>query len=122
MPVMMIAWLAWLAAWVSEVLVGGVVSAVAGGASVVGWVCARAAVETDAKAIASTRVVIRKVCEAMESPSAHPKVSIRFILRLMRGQSNPFVQSFPVRQRRTPSFSFVFPRSIVQVECVSRVS
>jgi hypothetical protein len=116
------AWLAWLAAWVSEVLVGGVVSAVAGGASVVGWVCARATVETDAKAIASKRVVIRKVCEAMESPSAHPKVSICFILRLMRGQSNPFVQSFSVRQRRTPSFSFVFPRSIVQVECVSRVS
>ena len=38
--------------------------------SAVAWLCAIAAVDTDARAVARSRAVVRNVCEAMISPSA----------------------------------------------------
>ena len=125
MPVMMISWLAWFAAAVSEVLLGGEVlsTVVAGGAASAlgGWPCARAAVEADAKAMAINFAAMRKVCEAMESPSVDPKVSICFIVLPARTQSNPFVSSFRVWRREDSSFSFVFAWLLVQAELVTGV-
>ena len=124
MPVMTISWLAWFAAAVSEVLLGEVLSTVvAGGAAsaLAGCACARAAVEADAKAMAINFAAMRKVCEAMESPSVDPKVSICFIVLPARRQSNPFMPSFRALRREYSSFSFVFGCLLVQAELVTGV-
>jgi hypothetical protein len=80
MPVITISLLASFAAAVSDVLVAAcelVLVVVVGGAEgLAGWLCAIAAVDTDASAIETTRQGMRDFCEIMMFPSDHRAFNI----------------------------------------------